>query len=43
MQHFGQLEVKLAQNATINMLYYFHDLSMSAYLDHVDRYFEHVD
>ena len=43
MQYFGQLEPKLAQNATIHILHDFNDFQILAYLDHADCYLEHVD
>ena len=43
MQYVGELESKLAQNATINISYDFHDFSILAYFDHVHRYLEHAN
>ena len=41
-QYVGQPEPKLTQNATIKILYDFHDFSSLPYLDNVYRYLEHA-
>ena len=43
MHFFCQLEPKLAQNATINILHDFNDFPIVASLDHANCYLEHVD
>ena len=43
MKCFAKRESKLPKNATINILYDFHDFLIPAYLHHVYCYLQHVD
>ena len=42
-QYFGKRQSKLPQNATTNILHYFHDFLILAYLHHVHCYLQHVN